>query len=145
MGGVGAVQFQALFHHNKIGHAGSVLGFREEFMHIDMTPVAMTCASVFFAWGIFKYRLFDLLPLARSTTFDLMDDPVYILDTQARVVDCNPAACEFLDKEREEFINHSFTDLFTLPTNILAPENPSAFQRDIDPRFEALILKMLSK
>jgi|GEM_PF-3330448 len=107
------------------------LGFREEFMHIDMTPVAMTCASVFFAWGIFKYRLFDLLPLARSTAFGLMDDPVYILDTQARVVDCNPAACQFLGKGREEFFNQSFTDLFTLPTNILDPENPSAIEFSI--------------
>ena len=101
------------------------LGFRDQFMYLDMTPVAMTCACVFFAWGIFKYRLFDLLPLARSTAFDLIDDPVFILDTQTRVVDCNPAATEFLDKEREEFINHPFTTLIALPTNILEPDTPS--------------------
>ena len=104
------------------------LGFREHFMYVDMTPVAMTAASVFFAWGLFKYRLFDLLPLARSTAFSLMDDPVYILDTQTRVVDCNPAATQFLNKEREAFINHTFNTLFPLPVDILAPENPSAVE-----------------
>ncbi|CAN0506233.1 unnamed protein product, partial [Laminaria digitata] len=43
------------------------LGLKNQFIHLDVTPVAMAFASVFFAWGIFKYRLFDLVPIARST------------------------------------------------------------------------------
>ena len=104
------------------------LRFRAQFMYLDMTPVAMTCACVFFAWGLFKYRLFDLLPLARSTAFGLIDDPVFILDTQTRVVDCNSAAVLFLDSPRDEFINQPFTQLVSLPTNILEPDSPSSIE-----------------
>ena len=107
------------------------LGFRDQFMHVDLTPVAMSLASLFFGWGLFKYRLFDLLPLGRSTAFGLMDDPVFILDTQQRVVDCNLAATLFFDQNRESIINKPFAEIFPLSTEVLEANTPSATEFSI--------------
>ena len=97
----------------------SFLFFRETFNGIDLTPVAMSVSALFFAVGIFKYRLFDLVPTARTTIFDCLDDPVFVLDTQNRIVDCNPSASHFLGMERTEFLGKPFLQVFPQPLEIL--------------------------
>lgn len=87
------------------------LGFNDAFMTVDLTPIAMVVAGVFFAWGLFKYRLFDLLPIARTSVFDCMEDLVFILDSQNRVVDVNPAVIEFLSVSKAQVIGENWFDL----------------------------------
>jgi PAS domain S-box-containing protein len=45
-----------------------------------------------FTWGIYRYRLFGLVPIARDMVVDSMDDGVIVLDAQRRLVDLNAAA-----------------------------------------------------
>ena len=60
--------------------------------HLDLNPFA------YILWGgaiwlaIFRYRLFDLTPVARETLIEVLNDSVIILDAQLRVVDANPQA-----------------------------------------------------
>ena len=103
----------------------SFLFFRETFYGIDLTPVAMSISALFFAVGIFKYRLFDLVPVARTTIFDCLDDPVFVLDTQKRVVDCNPSASHFLGRERTDYVGKPFLQVFPQPLDILDNESSS--------------------
>ncbi len=42
--------------------------------------------------GIYRYRLFGLVPVARDMVVDSMDDGVIVLDAQRRLVDLNAAA-----------------------------------------------------
>jgi diguanylate cyclase (GGDEF)-like protein len=58
----------------------------------DPTPVAVTLGALVLVWGVFRYRLLDLVPVARSLVFDRLGDPVLVLDAYGRVVDGNPAA-----------------------------------------------------
>src|SRR5690606_24058490 len=44
------------------------------------------------AWGIFRYRVFDLLPIAVDTVVESMVDGVIVLDSEDRIVALNPAA-----------------------------------------------------
>jgi signal transduction histidine kinase/DNA-binding response OmpR family regulator len=105
-----------------IANAGYLV-LRERFLYLDVTPVAMAFATVFFAWGIFKYRLFDLVPIARSTLFDCTDDLVFILDTQERIVDFNPAAKSLLAKPARQLIGESLWEACPPPLNQLAKES----------------------
>ncbi len=107
------------------------LGFRTHFLHLDLTPIAMAVASFFFGWGIFKYRLFDLVPLGRTTVFDCMDDLVFILDTQMRIVDSNPAATKFLERSQSEFIGEPFFDAFPVPIHLLDEEMASTSELSV--------------
>lgn len=57
----------------------------------DPTPVFFGPAGALMAWAIFRYRMFDLVPLARETVMETMDTGVMVLDLQGRILDINPA------------------------------------------------------
>jgi len=59
---------------------------------LDLTLIAFICMSIVYAWGFFRYRLFDLVPVARETIVTNMSDGVMVLDGRNRIVDINPAA-----------------------------------------------------
>ena len=57
----------------------------------DITPVFFGPAGIIMSWGIFRYRMFDLVPLARATVIENMDAGVMVLDLQDRILDINPS------------------------------------------------------
>ncbi len=57
----------------------------------DITPLFFVPAGLIITWGIFRYRLFDVIPVARATVIEAMEDGVMVLDLQDRVLDINPA------------------------------------------------------
>ncbi len=59
---------------------------------IDPTPLAFTVSGACLTYGIYRYRLFGLVPVARDMVVDSMDDGVLVLDAQRRIVDLNAAA-----------------------------------------------------
>ena len=59
---------------------------------IDPTPIAFAASGLCFAWGLFRCRLFDLVPVARETIMNSMTDGVMVLDAQRRIIDFNAAA-----------------------------------------------------
>ena len=63
---------------------------------IDPTPFSFSITGVAILWGVFRYRLLDIVPRARDTVFSSMRDGVVVLDGQGRIVDANPAARDFL-------------------------------------------------
>jgi PAS domain S-box-containing protein len=62
---------------------------------LDLTPIAFAVSGACFTWGIYRYRLFGLVPVARDMVVDSMDDGVIVLDAQRRMVDLNAAAEKF--------------------------------------------------
>lgn len=57
----------------------------------DMTPAFFGPAGIIMAYGIFKFKLFDLVPVARATLIENIEEGVIVLDLQDRVLDFNPA------------------------------------------------------
>jgi PAS domain S-box-containing protein len=72
--------------------AGNLLYLAGAFRGFDFTPVAFTVSGALFTWGIYRYRLFGLVPVAREMVVDSLDDGVLVLDAQRRIVDFNAAA-----------------------------------------------------
>lgn len=68
----------------------------------DPNPLALALASLLISQAIRRHRLLDLLPIDRSTLFDLMADPLIALDRDEQVVDLNPAAEKLLGLSMEE-------------------------------------------
>jgi len=58
---------------------------------IDIVPFTFTITGPVFAVALFRFRMFDLAPIARDMVFDVMLDPVLVIDTQGRLVDFNKA------------------------------------------------------
>ena len=60
--------------------------------HLDPTPFALWITGLFSAWGLYGYRLFDIVPVARDHVIDNLKDGVLVVDNQCRLVDCNQSA-----------------------------------------------------
>ncbi len=60
--------------------------------HLDPTPFTFTVTGSLCAWGLFRYGLLDILPVARAAVIEHMTDALVVWNEQGRVVDLNPAA-----------------------------------------------------
>jgi PAS domain S-box-containing protein len=60
--------------------------------YLDLTPVVMGISGLIIAWGIFSFRLFDIMPVARENIIENMTDGLVVLDAQNRIVDINQTA-----------------------------------------------------
>jgi len=74
-----------------LGNALYIFGLNP-FPHLDLTPFAFTLTGLAITWGLFRFRLLDIVPVARAAAVESMSDSVIVLDAQNRVVDLNPSA-----------------------------------------------------
>lgn len=72
--------------------------------HRDTTPLTFALSNLVVAWGLFRYRLFDVVPMARDAVIEHMGDSVVVLDARDRVVDLNPAAQAVLGRSSAEVV-----------------------------------------
>jgi len=74
------------------------------FQHIEVIPIYVNLTPLMFIataglWGtaLFRYQLFNMLPVSRRIAIETMPDPVLSVDSNDIVVDANPAAQELFD------------------------------------------------
>jgi PAS domain S-box-containing protein len=58
---------------------------------VDWTSLAFTITGLGFFWAVFRFRLLELMPIAREAIIRGMADGVIVLDSSDRLVDINPA------------------------------------------------------
>jgi PAS domain S-box-containing protein len=68
----------------------------QQTLPLDPTPFCFMVTGLAFAWGLFRYRLLDVVPAARTAVVEGMSDGVIVLNTQNLVEDLNPAAQRIL-------------------------------------------------
>jgi diguanylate cyclase (GGDEF)-like protein/PAS domain S-box-containing protein len=90
---------------------------------LDLTPIAFTGTSLLFAFGIFGYRMMDLVPFGRDALVENMDDAIVVVDTQGRIVDINPKAMAFADPGVELLFGKRLNDVFSSLTDIIPAFN----------------------
>jgi PAS domain S-box-containing protein len=78
----------------------------------DPTPIAMAIGNIIIAWGLFRFRLFEVVPIARDRVFEAMVEPVVILDKQNMIVDVNSSMLALLGKNENEVIGKSAKNVF---------------------------------
>lgn len=75
----------------------------------DITPILFALGNLVIAWGLFRYGLFDLVPVARDTVLENLRDAVVVLDLQNRVIDLNPAARAIAGAHRTGLLGQNIT------------------------------------
>ncbi len=60
--------------------------------NLDLNPFVYTLWGFAISYAILRYKLFDLVPIARDALIEILGDGVLVLDEQFRVVDSNPKA-----------------------------------------------------
>ena len=71
---------------------------------LDLIPISFSATGVMIAIGIFRMRIFNIIPIARDNLIENMRDGVLVLDTQDFVVDVNLAAQKAIGISPKEII-----------------------------------------
>lgn len=60
--------------------------------HLDVFPITGSITALIWAYGLFYFRMMDLIPVARDKVFNLIQDGILILDKNNVVLDYNEEA-----------------------------------------------------
>ncbi len=82
-----------------IASIATLAGVVEIYGQRDISPLTFGFSSLIVLATLRRYRLFDLVPVARERVAEVMRDSVLTLDSQDRVVDFNPSARRMLGAE----------------------------------------------
>jgi diguanylate cyclase (GGDEF)-like protein len=74
-----------------IGNIMSIAGL-SPLEGLDLTPFLFTLSGMVFAYGLYRYRLLDLVPIARDFLVERMSEGLVVVDSMDRIVDINPSA-----------------------------------------------------
>jgi PAS domain S-box-containing protein len=80
---------------------------------LDWTPFTFIIAGLVFTFSHFRFRLLNILPIARQTVFAGQSDGLFVLDLDGRIVDLNAAAIEIFNFSGETVIGQPY--FLTLP------------------------------
>lgn len=105
--------------------------------HMDLSPSAFVISGLAMAWGLFRFRLFDITPLARDTIIEDMSDGVIVLDAQNRFIDINPAAQRIFGYSLPDVIGQPFAHILSQQPELVE----SASARIVETHVEIAIEK----
>jgi diguanylate cyclase (GGDEF)-like protein/PAS domain S-box-containing protein len=81
-------------------------------VHLDLTPFIFTISSIHFLVGFSQFHLLDLIPVARDTLIDNMNDGVIVLDAKNRIVDINRTGLQMIGKTGQKIIGEPADQVF---------------------------------
>jgi len=90
-----------------------------KFIPFDFTPLSFVVTGVVYFWGFSSFKLIEIVPVARDAVFEDMDDPVFVLDSEGRIVDANPSFLKAFALEESKTIGEKFEDVFVNQKEII--------------------------
>jgi len=85
--------------------------FRFLPLRFDLTPAALSIATVLVSIAVFRYRLLESLPLTRRDVIENLRDGVVMADAAGMVLDANPAAEGILGRAAQDVRGLSLCDV----------------------------------
>ncbi|KAB2854514.1 MAG: PAS domain-containing protein, partial [Anaerolineae bacterium] len=79
----------------------------------DISPFTFAMSNTLVAWGLYRFNLLDVVPVARETVFENMADGVIVIDQARRVVDLNRAAEALIEQPNARVIGQSVDVVFS--------------------------------
>lgn len=59
---------------------------------IDISALGFSMTGIIIAWGLYRLKLLDLVPVGRAALVESIPDGILVLDEKSRIADINPAA-----------------------------------------------------
>ncbi len=130
--------------------AGVVIGWIANILYVfgllnlsglDITPLSFTIIAILISWNIYRYQLFDIVPIARDLLMDNMTDGVIVLGPGDVVIDVNPAALKLIGgRNLRSPVGQTIWKAFAKYGDLLEPfKDKSNFQTELqleeDPPF----------
>jgi len=78
----------------------------------DPIPISIAIGNLILIWGIYRFQIFDVIPVGRDKVFEDLVDPVVILDNQNKVIDINRAMLDLMGREAGQVIGRHAREAF---------------------------------
>ncbi|MBS1771643.1 MAG: PAS domain-containing protein [Bacteroidetes bacterium] len=91
---------------NVLYHAG--INFQKD---IDLTPFGFIVTAIVIGYGLLRFSLFDIVPVAREKVMDAMQEGVLVIDAKGRIVDANARMKDIIGNRVHKLIG---TDITTI-------------------------------
>ena len=82
------------------------------FPGLDLTPISFLFAGLMMSLALFRFRFLDIVPVARDTIVENMDDGVIVLDDKGRVAYLNQALPQTLVCDPLQVLGQPFVQTF---------------------------------
>jgi len=96
----------------------------------DILPFTFAISNIFIVVGLFRYRFFDILPIARSTVMDHISDPVAVLDIQDIILDVNPAFEKIFKLPRRDILQKPIQQFLASLPPVAEATQPQAVKEE---------------
>lgn len=78
----------------------------------NWTPVSFVLTGLIIVLGIFKFNMFNIVPLARTKLFDILNDGVIVTNTEGFIEDCNSVVYTIFNWKNRSIIFDRFEEVF---------------------------------
>ncbi len=95
----------------------------------EVAPISFALSAVVVAWGVIRYQLLDLVPVARDTLVDASGDGLIVLDVRNRVVDINPSARQILQQKDDRVVGQPAARVLNFRPDLFGPEAAATTER----------------
>lgn len=96
---------------------------------LDWTLIGLFLSVILITYDIFRLRLFDLVPTARKTLMDIMDEGMLFLDDKGRILDMNASFAEAAGIEADtRWLGMPVQEVFYLHEGLIQKYNESIYQ-----------------
>jgi PAS domain S-box-containing protein len=101
------------------------------FPNLDLTPFSFFFYAVSVGWALTRLQFLDVVPIARDSVIEDLQDAVLVIGLNGRVADANPAAERLLGLSGSELIGLRTADLATQLATALDPSVPLPTEHEV--------------
>ncbi|WP_048124473.1 histidine kinase N-terminal 7TM domain-containing protein [Methanosarcina lacustris] len=101
------------------------------FKFLDPTPFSFTITGLILFWGAIQHEFLNIIPVARESVIESMNDGYIVVDLSNSIVDINKAALELAGKVSKEALGKNLNGLFGEGVEILGDSSEGGFGREI--------------
>jgi signal transduction histidine kinase/ActR/RegA family two-component response regulator len=87
---------------------------------VDLTPIGFIITGVMFHFGVLRFKMLDIMPVARHMLFNEISDGVLVIDNKYRVVDINPAFSGIIGIDGDQIIGKQADGVIPVFAELLA-------------------------
>ncbi len=100
----------------------------------NWTPVSFVFTGLIIVLGIFRFNMFNIVPLARTKLFETLNDGVIVTNAEGFIEDCNSVVYSIFNWQNKSIIHESFEEIFNSFTKITEglSENLASVQFEVN-------------
>jgi len=81
----------------------------------DTTPLTFGISNLLMSLALFRFRIFELVPIARDLLIENLQDCVFVLNAQSKIIDMNPSAERLIGQKLHQCAGKTISDLLPIP------------------------------